>query len=1044
MLTVFYHNPRLLALSIGLILVAGLSAFVLMPRMEDPLLTPRAALITTFLPGADSERVESLVTEKIEDQLKEIQQIKEVRSSSRSGVSIITVQLRDEVNLEQAASAWSRIRDKIDDARIDMPAEATKPEFEQLDAKAYALIVGLRWELKERPSYAVLRRLLKQLKDRLDLVPGTEKSEIFGDPEEEILVTIRPDAAAAMNLSPAQISRQILASDAKVPAGQLRGTSENLSLEVSGELDTLTRISHIPIQLGTDGTIVELGDIANVERTIQSPPQAQVVLQDQVAIALGVFVRPTVRLDRWTVQVDEILEDFSAQLPPGVAYELIFEQNQYVDARMQSLLANLLFGAAAIALVMFFMYGWRSALIVTTALPLCSLAVLAVMNWMAIPIHQMSISGLIIAMGLLIDNAIVAVDEVAHRIRKGMAPGEAVQEATSFLAVPLLGSTLTTVFSFGPIALMPGPSGEFVGSIAIVTIIAVLSSFVIALTIVTALAGMGLEARPKPGLWSNGLVIPPLTQAYRVALNTLFRYPRTCAAICLLPPLVGFSVAPQLAEQFFPPADRGQFHIELELPASASLAETQLVANAIRQEVLLEPEVQKVSWFIGESAPVFYYNVVPSRQNAPQYGQAIVDCNGARDTRSLIRRLQTKLNSKFPRATILVRQLEQGPPFDAPIEVRLFGPNIKVLQDLGEQLRLVLSQTPTVTHTRSELAEQRPKLTFAVDEQQARLVGLDHTAIASELNSSLEGIVGGSVLEATEELPVRVRVSSEQRADLNQILSLDLLPANQPGSGATSGYQGVPIASLSSPVLDAEISGISRLDGARMNEVQAYLEAGVLPSTALSDFEARLAASSFRLPPGYSMSYGGAKSERNEAVSSLIGNTVVLLSMMAATLVLSLGSFRLAILLFGVSAISIGFGTGALWLLDYPWGFMAVVGSMGMIGVAVNDSIVVTATMQESLAKSANLVALRERLIENARHVLATTITTIVGFAPLVTGGGDFWPPLAIVISAGVGGATLLALFFVPAAYLVLTRQPIDASTDSGAMVNQVVLNRVD
>ena len=300
---------------------------------------------------------------------------------------------------------------------------------------------------------------------------------------------------------------------------------------------------------------------------------------------------------------------------------------------------------------------------------------------------------------------------------------------------------------------------------------------------------------------------------------------------------------------------------------------------------------------------------------------------------------------------------------------------------------------------------------------------MDHTSIANELNSTLEGIVGGSVLEATEELPVRVRVSSVKRADLNQILSLDLVaPATSP-SGATGGYRGIPLSTLSTPSLESEISGISRLNGAQMNEVQAYIEAGVLPATALSDFQHRLEESGFQLPSGYTMTFGGAKSERNEAVSSLISNTLVLMSMMAATLVLSLGSFRIALLLFGVAAISIGFGTGALWLLDYPWGFMAIVGSMGMVGVAVNDSIVVSATIQEELEKSTDLVPLRERLIETTRHVLATTITTIVGFAPLVLSGGDFWPPLAVVISAGVGGATFLALFFVPAAYLLLKRQ---------------------
>ena len=1044
MLTIFYRNPRLLVLTIGLIIVAGSTSLMVTPRMEDPLLTPRAGTITTFLPGADAERMEALVTEKIEDELKEIEEIKEVRSSSRSGVSFIAIELRDDVDEAEARNIWARTRDKAADAALLLPQGASKPEFEQLDVKAYALIVGLRWTAASEPSYGILRRMLKQLKDRIDAVSGTEKSNIYGDPQEEILVTVRPEAAAAINLNAMDLAAQIQASDSKVSAGQLRSDSKEMLLEVSGELDTLTRVAKIPVQFGSSSNFVTLSDIATIEKTVESPPSSQVLLKDQPAIALGVLVRAQTRLDKWTQEVNPILDEFRKELPPGIEFEIVFEQNRYVTVRMDTLFQNLLSSAAAVFLVVLFMMGWRSAIIISSSLPLGCLAVLAFMHWLSIPIHQMSITGLIIALGLMIDNAIVIVDEIWQKISKGASSTVAISETTTNMAVPLLGSTLTTALSFGPIALMPGPAGEFVGSIAVVTILAICSTFVLALTVVSALAAFGLRAKTtNDGFLRNGWSNHSLTKGYERLTRWVYSHPALGAVSCVLLSVLGLTSILVLPEQFFPPADRNQFQIELELPVTSSLAETESVVKSVRASLLQEDGIKDVAWFIGESAPVFYYNVIPDRKNAPRYGQAIVDCQEGVDTRALIHRVQEKLDRIYPDVTCLVRQLEQGPPFSAPIEIRLFGPDTDRLRDLGEQIRYVMTQTPHIIHTRSELSETLPKVTFAVDEQQARLAGLSNTSIASALNSALEGTQGGSIVEATEELPVRVRVSSASRGDLNKIASIDLtIPATGQTLTSTSpnDYRGIPLSAISSLRLDSDVSGINRLNGRRMNEVQAFITAGVLPSEVLHDLTERLKQSGFELPVGYTQSFGGAEAERDDAIGNLIANTSILLALMVATLVLAFGSFRLAGLIWIVAGLSVGLGLGSLWLAGYPWGFMCIVGIMGMIGVAINDSIVVLSSLKsipESQRGDAN--AILDVMLHNVRHVLTTTFTTIVGFAPLIISGGEFWPPVAVSISGGVGGATLLALFFVPCVFILINRRSTKADAGSVTLPNKSV-----
>ena len=1034
MFTVLHKNPRLLLLIIAIIAVSGFVALAELPRMEDPRLTPRAARIVTVLPGADAERVESLVTEKLEEKIKEIEEVKEIRSTSSTNVSFVAIELDYDVDEVEAANVWSKVRDQMEDAKLEMPAETQEPNFNKFDITASAMIVALKWELKSKPNFAILTRLIKELKDQIDDIPGTEKTELFGEPNEEVLVTLDANSMTALGLNAANISREISFSDSKVTAGLLRTEKDNILLDVAGEFDTLDRIGQIPIRLGESSNTVNLEDIASIEKSIRTPMDSTIILNEQTAIAIGVQIQPTARIDLWAKELNQTLVDFEATLPHGVALDRMFDQNHYVSARMENLLRNLAYGAVSIFVVILIMMGWRSATIVGTALPIVSLLVLAFMYGLGIPIHQMSITGLIISLGLMIDNAIVVVDEIAQRIENGVNRLEAVEQSTRFLWKPLLGSTLTTALAFSPIFLMGGPTGEFVGSIALVAALSVIASLFLAITVIATLASIGLHDKNVGGWWAKGISLPVIDRLYESFVGLILRFPTTGILMGLLLPCVGFVFAIELPEQFFPPADRDQMYVELELAATSTIQETEKYAARLRAVLIEDPRIEDVKWFLGESALMFYYNVLPFRRNTPQYGQGIVDCVPGTDVKKLINEKQDLLATMLPQAIVILRQLEQGPPFEAPIEVRVSGPDNRTLREIGDELRLLMSETPHVHTTRASFSESLPKISFEVDEQKARLAGLYFTGIANELNSTLEGITGGTILEASEELPVRVRVSGEEQKDLNDIASLDLLiPASgrQQSRLDSSSYRGIPLSAISNMSLKAETVSIERLNGERLNEVQAYIDAGVLPSQVQNDFEQRLMTADFQIPSGYKLEWGGAKQERDEAVSALAGKVVIIIALMIATIVYSMSSFRLAGLLFFVAFLSVGIGFGALWLAGHPWGFMSLVAMMGMIGVTVNDSIVVLASIREPDVQT--IESIRTSVVENTRHILSTTFTTIVGFTPLFLFGGDFWSPVAIAISGGVAGATVLALIFVPCVYVLLFRIRQDANTHMSA-----------
>jgi multidrug efflux pump subunit AcrB len=1028
--SLFYRNSRLTVLVIGLILVAGAAAFQSLARQEDPTLSRRFGTVTTFFPGASALRVESLVTEKLEGRLQELHEIEELDSTSRTGLSVIQIQLADEYDEDTVDQVWSKVRDKLADARGELPAGVSDPEFADRTSTAVTLLVSLAWEGEGAAPLGVLTRLAEELENRLRNLPGTRETELHGEAAEEVRVSVDPLALAAANLTVRNVSNAIARADAKMPAGQLRNASNDLLIEVGGELDSLARIREVPLRREPDGRFLRVGDISSVEKTVREPPTSLALPGGRRGVVVSATMETPRRVDLWAERARKVVEEFRAEVPDGVAYEVIFDQSMYTEERLTSLVGNLLLGSALVVGVLFFMMGWRSALIVASALPLTVAAVLAQLNWLGVPLHQTSVTGLIIALGLLIDNAIVVVEEFRLERREGLPPEQAVVATVRKLAVPLAASTVTTVLAFLPIVLMSGAPGEFVGPISIGVILSVVTSFVLSMTLIVAFAGV-FDREPdlaggRERWWQQGYRHEELLRAYRRSIHICLTRPWVGVAVSLVLPVFGFAVAGTLSEQFFPANDRNQFQVQLVLPAQASLAET--TANALRAREIIHahPEVTESHWFVGESAPRVFYTMFNVEEGVSSYAGAYVTTRSPDATEALLAPLQTELIEAFPNARVVALPFEQGPPFEAPIEVRLRGPDLEALRSLGDEVRAVLAQSAGITFTTAKLAGGEPKLVIDADEDQAGLVGIQLGDIADQLNARLEGAVGGSVLEANQELPVRVRVAGSERESMSRIVAGRVLAPVRPGDTARADVPGVPLAAFTEVRLVPELSGITRRDGERINTVQAFLEPYTLISDSLADFQRRLDASGFALPQGYHMEFGGEDESRDDALGKLAAFALPLFVVMVGSIVLTFNSFRMAGVIFVVAFLSVGLALMGVWLFGYPMGFVAIVGTMGLVGLAINGAIVVlTALRTDRRSADADVDQTAEVVIDATRHILATTLTTIAGFTPLILFGGRFWPPMATAIAGGVCGAAILALYMVPSLFIAMRRRDV-------------------
>ncbi|MFT4614870.1 MAG: multidrug efflux pump, partial [Bacteroidia bacterium] len=1011
MIGALVQNGRLMSLLIALLIVAGSGALFTLPVAEDPTMVSRHAMVLTSFPGARAERVEALVTAKLELKLRELPEIDEINSQSGNGMSSISIGLASEVT--DTEPLWSEVRDLISEVQSELPQGALPSRFLGDRGYAYTLLVALRPAPGHQLQRPILQRFARELQSVVRTYPGTELVEIDGEVVEEILVEVDTAKAAAAGQTAITIAESLRQFDTKGAAGLLENSRGRLQVEITGDLDSIERVARVPISSPGQAQVLRVGDIASVSRVVRTPDTEKSLRLGTEQVIVSVRMHPDQRIGSWQKGVMAELAVFETALPGNVEMEVIFDQLTYTEQRMSHLTSNIAIGFVLITLILLVTLGWRSALLVSAALPLMCLFTFFVMRLMDVPINQMSVTGLVVALGITVDNAIVMVDDIAQRRRQGLASLEAVQGAVGHLWLPLFGSTATTILAFLPIVLQAGAGGEFVGPLAACVIFALAGSYLLSHTLVAALAGKVISGQPRGGWWRDGVEIPALAHRFDTSLRFALANPRKVILLVLVLPVLGFYGIRGVPEQFFPPVDRDMFTVEVALPTRASFAATENLVRKIDKVMLEQEGLESVDWFIGKSAAPFYYNLIERRFNTQNYAQAMVKARDYLYTERLVSALEKILPERFPEAHIKVKKLEQGPPVENPLELRLYGPDLAVLEGLGNQMRLLLSELPDIVSTTASLGDTMPSVRVSLREEILSGAGTPPAAFSSDIRASLDGLLAGSILEATEEVPVRVRLSQVQRSTSNDLKSLNVMFGQEQGN--TTSLQAIADFDMAPSLVS-----IPHFNGRRVNTIGASPRNGVLADTVQKNFLRLLQERNVELPSGYTMELAGEMAERGESIGHLASSIPLIVVLLIVVLVLSFDSWRLCALILFTAALSVGLGMLSLVFSGYAFGFQVIIALLGLMGLAINGAIVILAEMRSSPAALAGEAdAIVASVMHCTRHISSTTITTIAGFMPLLVGGGLFWPPFAATIVGGTAMVTVLSFYLVPCAFLL-------------------------
>lgn len=1028
-------NPRTMILMAILICVAGVSALYELPRTEDPPILPRFAYVITEFPGADAERVESMVSEPLERGLRTRSVVKSVEVASSFGLSVILIELSDLLGEHELEAGWSEVRDEIDLYNARRPSGVFQPVLDRNRFEAFTLVFGLALiddnepEKVSRRNMVLLSRVAEDLEGDLLAVTGTEYVNTVGDPGEEILVELDMEKVISSGLTVEEISRRISASDTKVAAGSVSGDRYRFGIEVGGSFENVERLRRIPVIVSHQGVLL-LGDIAQVERKTITPATRYAFINGKAGLAVGARMSPDLRSDKWVEKVIQRVEDYKKTLPTNIRLELIFNQDDYTSKRLGNLVTNVLIGFSLILCVLLFSLGWRSALIVAASLPLTVLFALIGLGVLDRNIDQMSVTGLIIALGIMVDNAIVMSDTVARYRALGLNAVKAQIESVKRLWVPLMGSTLTTVFAFLPMMLVPGPVGEFVSGIGVSVIFSLIGSFLISQIIVSALAARflnpvssGKKSNGSDGqiyrhAWlENGLQLRVAGKILRHAIIAVINRPFLFALLLVVPSFVGFYGAGKISTEFFPASDRDMVNLEIYLPVSHNATSTKSLVKRVDDLLRKDKEIVSMHWFIGSDAPKVYYNLLFNGDGAQNYAQAMITMEDFHIANRKVDEFQKLLDTNFPDAQFVVRRFQQGPPF-APIAIRILGDDIDTLSSLGEQIKARLLSQHGVINARTSISQGEPKALLTADEGILQSIGLSLSETASQTLAATDGLVQSQLLEDTQTVPVRVRATYYKEDDGKLLPDIPL----QGKIESETGLVGTPLSSLASVQYVPVRNTITRRNGERLNTISGYLRDGMLASEVIEAFVESLEKNPIFLPRGYRVEYGGEAEERGEALGNLIGTVGLIAVLMVISIVIAFGSFRLTVLILFVGGLSIGLGLLSLWISGFPFGFTSILALMAMIGLAINAAIVILAECRSNAKASAgDKDAIVDSVMHCSRHITSTTITTMMGFMPLLVAGGGFWPPFAIVVAGGTLLTTSLSMFMVPLLFVRLS-----------------------
>ncbi len=1023
------EHPALTRYLMVVLMVLGFAAYFQLGQDEDPPFTFRAMVVRTYWPGATAQQVAEQVTDKIERTLQEVPYADIIRSYSKPGESQIIFQIKDSSRPAEVPQVWYTVRKKVGDIRHTLPQGVLGPffndEFGDVFGVIYALETGPGFSWAERKAFA------DDVRQQLLRVPDVAKVELFGVQDERLYIEISQRRLAQLGLDMNQVLAQLGQQNAIEPAGAVQAPADVVQVRVAGQFEAVEQLAAMPIR-GSSGAQLRLGDIARIQRGYIDPPQVKVRHQGQDVIALGVSMAKggdIIVLGKALRQATTRIQD---TLPAGVRLTQLQDQPQAVSTSINEFVRVLIEAVAIVLAVSFLALGlhkrpdaagrplWRRyyvdvrpGLVVAITIPLVLAVTFLVMHYWGIGLHKISLGSLIIALGLLVDDAIIAVEMMVRKMEEGYDKVRAATFAYELTAMPMLTGTLITAAGFLPIGLARSTVGEYTFAIFAVTVVALVLSWLVSVYFVPYLGHWLLREHPASA--PQGAVHETFDTPFYLGLRRLVD---ACIAhrwitigVTVLPFVLGLAGMGKVQQQFFPDSSRPEILVDLWSPEGTSFTANEATAREVEARLLKEAGVVAISTWVGSGLPRFY---LPLDQTFAQtnVSQLLLMPQDLRTRGELMARLPALLAAEFPQVRARVKLLPNGPPVPYPVQFRVLGSDPQVLRERADEVKAALRANPNTRGVNDNWNESVKALRLEVDQAKARALGVTSQSIAQATRIVLAGATVGQYREGDKLIDIVLRHPLSERDAMT-----DLENAYIP----TASGRSIPLTQIARPVFAWEPGVMWREGRSYAITVQSDTSAGLQGATVTNELLPALRKLEAAWPAGYRIQVAGAVEESSKGSSSIAVGVPIMLFLTFTLLMLQLQSFSRALLVFITGPMGIAGVAGALLVLDRPFGFVALLGVIALMGMIQRNSVILVDQIEQDRARGVPAWdAIVESAVRRARPIILTAAAAVLAMIPLSR--SVFWGPMAVAIMGGLIVATVLTLLALPALYAAIFR----------------------
>ncbi|MGL1143985.1 multidrug efflux RND transporter permease subunit VmeV [Vibrio parahaemolyticus] len=998
-------------LFIVILAIGGVTSFLELGRLEDPAFTIKDAMIVATYPGATSKEVEEELTYPLEKEIRKLPYIDRITSTSSNGMSQIMVSMKMDYGPDELPQIWDEMRRKINDLQPTLPQGVQSLQIIDDFGDVYGVMLMLTGDDYD---YVELKRYADHLRREIELVDGVGKVDIAGDQQEMLFVEISLDRLASLNLDMNVVSGLLNQQNNVVSAGEVMVNGESLVIRPSGTLNTVQALENLIIHGRDTGNLIRLKDVATITRGIQEKPGNMILFNGKKAINIGISFASGVNVVEVGERLNAELSSLESIKPAGLDMSYFYNQAQEVDDSVKAFVISLAEAVAIVIIVLLFTMGLRSGVIIGVVLLLTVFGTFILMNYNNIELHRISLGALIIALGMLVDNAIVVVEGILVGLKKGRTKVQAAVDIVKQTQWPLLGATVIAITAFAPIGLSQDATGEFMGSLFWVLCFSLFLSWVTAITLTPFLADLLLKEEEKD---TNGEDEDPYKGWLFVVFGALlkfslrFRWMTVAAMVALL---VGAVIAfGNVKQQFFPPSNTPMFYVDMWMPEGTDIRQTIKQAEKVESYIRQQDDIDFVSVSIGQGLQRFALTYQPEK-SYEAYAQFQVRTTDRDNMFKLLRKLDDNLAKTFDAPTFQFKLMEFGPSPASKIEARITGPDPKVLRELAVKVEDILHTDPGARNIRHDWRERTKELVPVFNESKARRLGISKEDLSSTLQMAFGGSTFGVLRDGTHTLPIMMRLPEAERVDFESLQNVKIW------SPSLQTY--IPVDQIIDGVeLDWSEPLIQRRDRKRTLTVLA--DHDVLSDDTAASLFARVQPKvmALHIPEGYEITWGGEYESSKDAQEGLFGSLPMGYLLMFIITILLFNSIKKPLVIWftvPLSIIGVAFG---LLTTNMPFSFTAFLGLLSLSGMILKNGIVLLDQINLELESGKDpYLAIVDSAISRVRPVSMAALTTILGMIPLVFDA--FFGSMAITIMAGLGFATVLTLIVVPVMFAILFR----------------------